>query len=316
MAVTIFSVNSGFAKIAKVHMLSALIAALLVSTAQAALEPNSADQHTAEAPAAIRLYVLDCGTLHIGDISRYGLTKDEVASTDLAVPCFLISHPGGTLIWDAGAVPDDYWKPTGAPVDVHVVLPRPEEFRFGNLTMVTTLASQLAQVGYAPGDITYLALSHYHYDHTANANLFAGSTWLVRQVEREAMFAERPPAVTQPSSYSRLQSSRTILIEQDAYDVFGDGTVVIRSAPGHTPGHQVLYVKLPKAGGIVLSGDLYHYAEARTLQRFPAFNFDQKQSAQTREAVESFLRESGAQLWIQHDLPSNSKLKKTPFYYE
>ena len=297
-------------------MLSAFIAVFLVSTAQAALESNSADQNTAEAPAAIRLYVLDCGTLHIGDISRYGLTKGEVASTDLAVPCFLIAHPRGTLIWDAGAVPDDSWQPTGEPVNVHVVLPRPEEFRFGNLTMVTTLAGQLAQVGYAPGDITYLALSHYHYDHTANANMFASSTWLVRQVEREAMFAEKPPAVTQPPSYSELRGSRTINIEQDAYDVFGDGTVVIRSAPGHTPGHQVLYVRLAKNGGIVLSGDLYHYAEQRTLQRFPAFNFDQKQSAETRAVVELFLRETGAQLWIQHDFSSNAKLKKAPFYYE
>jgi len=297
-------------------MLSTFIAVFLVSTAQGALESNSASKHTAEAPAAIRLYVLDCGTLHIGDISRYGLTKDEVASTDLAVPCFLIAHPRGTLIWDVGAVPDDYWQPTGAPVDVHIVLPRPEEFRFGNLTMVTTLASQLAQVGYAPGDITYLALSHYHYDHTANANMFASSIWLVRGVEREAMFAEKPPAVTQHSSYSSLQGSRTILIKQDAYDVFGVGTVVIRSAPGHTPGHQVLYVKLPKTGGIVLSGDLYHYAEQRTLKRFPAFDFDQKQSAETRAAVEQFLRESDAQLWIQHDFPSNANLKKAPLYYE
>ncbi len=40
-----------------------------------------------------------------------------------------------------------------------------------------------------PADITHLALSHYHYDHTANANEFAGATWVVRQVERDAMFA-------------------------------------------------------------------------------------------------------------------------------
>lgn len=297
-------------------MLSAFVAAFLVSTAQGAVQSNSADQYAAETPAAIRLYVLDCGILHIGDISRYGLTKGEVASTDLAVPCFLIAHPRGILIWDAGAVPDDYWQPTGAPVDVHVVLPRPEEFRFGNLTMITTLADQLARSGYSPDDVTYLALSHYHYDHTANANMFANSTWLVRQVEREAMFADKPPAVTQPSSYSRLRSSRTILIEQDAYDVFGDGTVVIRAAPGHTPGHQLLYVKLPKTGGVVLSGDLYHYSEARTLQRLPAFDFDQNRSADTRAAVELFLRQTGAQLWIQHDLPSNAKLKKAPLYYE
>ena len=50
-------------------------------------------------------------------------------------------------------------------------------------------------MGYAAKDIEYLAFSHYHYDHTANANAFAGATWLVRQVERDAMFAEKPPGV-------------------------------------------------------------------------------------------------------------------------
>ncbi len=43
------------------------------------------------------------------------------------------------------------------------------------------------------------------------------------------------------------------------YDVFGDGTVVIMAAPGHSPGHQVLFLKLKKTGPVVLSGDLYHY---------------------------------------------------------
>jgi N-acyl homoserine lactone hydrolase len=119
------------------------------------------------------------------------------------------------------------------------------------LTMLKPLRVQLAEVGYSPADITYLGLSHYHYDHTANANEFAGATWLVRQDERDAMFAARPPGVTEPASYAVLRNSKTLLIKSDEHDVFGDGTVVIKSAPGHTPGHQVLYVKLAKTGGIV-----------------------------------------------------------------
>jgi glyoxylase-like metal-dependent hydrolase (beta-lactamase superfamily II) len=92
--------------------------------------------------------------------------------------------------------------------------------------------------------VPYLALSHYHYDHTANANEFAGAIWLVRQAGRDAMFAEKPPGVTQPSTYAALRNSKTLILKSDERDVFGDGTVVIKSAPGHTPGHQVLYVKL------------------------------------------------------------------------
>jgi glyoxylase-like metal-dependent hydrolase (beta-lactamase superfamily II) len=52
------------------------------------------------------------------------------------------------------------------------------------------MKAQLAAIGYAPSDITYLALSHFHWDHTANANQFVKSTWLARQVERDAMLPE------------------------------------------------------------------------------------------------------------------------------
>ena len=98
--------------------------------------------------------------------------------------------------------------------------------------------------------------------------------------------------------------------------MFGDGSVIIKLAPGHTPGHQVLYLRLPRTGGVVLSGDLYHFPEARTLKRVTIFDFDQAQTAVSREAIEAFLTKTGAQLWIQHDAIGNSRLKKAPDYYE
>jgi len=97
--------------------------------------------------------------------------------------------------------------------------------------------------------------------------------------------------------------------------VFGDGTVVIKSTPGHTVGHQVLFVKLPKTGPIVLSGDLYHYSGERTLNRMP----DREKTAGTPESrskIEALVKETGAQLWIGHDIVGFAKLKKSPEYYE
>jgi len=267
----------------------------------------------AQPPQSVRLYVFDCGTLHIADTGRFGLKPEEVTTSDLSVPCFLVAHPKGTLFWDTGAVPDSAWKPTGAAITYHVVLPDSQE---RDVIMVKPLKAQLAEAGYSPSDITYLALSHYHYDHTANANAFPAATWLVRQEERDAMFAEKPPGVTQPSTYASLRNNKTVILKSDDYDVFGDGTVVIKSAPGHTPGHQVLYVKLVKTGGILLSGDLYHYPEERRLNRVPTFEFNQEQTRASREAIDTFLRKTDAQLWIQHDFKANARLKKAPDYYE
>lgn len=294
-------------------MIVALTVSYVSAVAARELQQNdSAVEHRSQDTKTVRLYVFDCGTLQ-ADPTRFRLTKEEVATTKLSVPCFLVAHPRGTLMWDPGAVPDEDWTSTGAEVSHHLILPDGSE---RDLTLTKPLIPQLAEVGYSPADITYLALSHYHYDHTANANRFANATWLVRRLERDAMFAETPPRVTRPTSYVALKSSKTVIIESDEHDVFGDGTVVIKLAAGHTPGHQVLYVKLVKTGGVVLSGDLYHFPEARTLKRVATFDFDQAQTPVAREKIEAFMTKAGAQLWIQHDYAGNALLKKAPEYYE
>jgi glyoxylase-like metal-dependent hydrolase (beta-lactamase superfamily II) len=274
-------------------------------------ETGGSSETGAQTPPSLRLYVLDCGTM-TGDPARFRLRRDEISTTDMSTPCFLVSHPGGLLLWDTGSVPDGEWTPTGGPVVHHLGLPDGSE---RDLTLRRPLLGQLAELGHTPDDITYLALSHYHWDHVANANAFAGSTWLVREAERDTMFAEVPP-VTLPANYARLEDSHTIVIQDDAYDVFGDGAVVIKSAPGHTPGHQALYLRLPRTGDVLLSGDIYHFPESRTLRRIPTFDVDQEQTAATREAIESFLAQTGAQLWIQHDAVGNALLKKSPQFYD
>jgi len=264
-------------------------------------------------PQSLRLYVFDCGILNYTSADAYQLKRAEVGNTDMSIACFLIAHPKGTLMWDVGAIPDNSWKPTGAPVRLHFSLPDLTE---RDVTVTRPLKAQLAEVGYPPAGVTYLALSHYHWDHIANANDFAGATWLARKSEHDIMFSSVPER-TIPANYSKLAKSKTIIINKDDdYDVFGDGKVVLKSAPGHTPGHQVLFLDLPKTGKVVLGGDLYHYPEERTLNRIPPRDFNPQQTADSRAAIEVFLKKTGAALWIQHDITANAKLKKAPAYYE
>jgi glyoxylase-like metal-dependent hydrolase (beta-lactamase superfamily II) len=278
-----------------------------------ALQPAaSQSKPSPRPPQSVRLYVLDGGALE-SDPARYRLTKEEVSATQLSVTAFLIAHPKGTLMWDTGAIADDSWTPNGRPVRRRLILSNGQE---RIVTLRTTMTAQLAAIGYAPSDITYLALSHYHWDHTANANQFVKSTWLARRVERDVMLPETVPEPPQPSTFAELRNGKTILIAGDDHDVFGDGTVVIKLSKGHTPGHQVLYVKLAQTGGIVLSGDLYHYPEERTLNRLPTFEFDMDQTRQSRGALEVFLKNTGARLWIQHDFTAMAKIRKAPAFYD
>jgi glyoxylase-like metal-dependent hydrolase (beta-lactamase superfamily II) len=222
----------------------------------------------------------------------------------MSVPCFLVAHPRGTLMWDVGAVPDRLIPPGGVGT------------LRGYASATKRLEAQLNEVGYAPVDITYLAFSHFHWDHVGNANMFAGATWLVRKAERDVMFSDPPSPRTEPENFSALKNSKTTMMTTADYDVFGDGSVVIKSAPGHSPGHQVLFIKLARTGPIVLSGDLYHYPEERTLGKIPTTEFDREQSAASRATIEAFLVRTGAQLWIQHDFTAFTKLKQAPAYYD
>jgi N-acyl homoserine lactone hydrolase len=180
-----------------------------------------------------------------------------------------------------------------------------------------TLRGQLAQIGYSPADITYFAISHAHRDHSANANEFARSIWLARPAEREFMWKENNERVD-PSFYAELKNSTSVVIlDRDEHDVFGDGQVVIKSAPGHTPGHQVLILRLASTGRVMLSGDLYHYGQERTAHRAPPDNeFNVQQSAASRTMIEDYLRKTRTTLWIEHDFVANARLKKAPAYYD
>jgi glyoxylase-like metal-dependent hydrolase (beta-lactamase superfamily II) len=273
----------------------------------------SALSGAAQTPAPLRLYVFDGGVLE-SDPGRYRLKPNEVVTSQLSIAMYLVVHPRGTLMWDAGAVPDNWWVPDGGrPVVRQLVLSNGQDRQ---VTLRTPLAAQLAAAGHKPENTTYLALSHYHWDHVANANYFGRATWLVRRSERDGLFPNPQPQPPYPSGYAYLQNSKTTIITGDDHDVFGDGTVVIKSTPGHTPGHQVLYVRLPRTGGVVLSGDLYHYPEERSLNRLPTTEFNEQQTARSRQELDAFLKKTGAQLWIQHDLTAHTKLRKSPEYYD
>jgi N-acyl homoserine lactone hydrolase len=284
---------------------------LVTAAALALAGPSSASAQTRKPapPSSLRLYVLDCGKITVANGDSMGFKPGELATSNMVTPCFLIVHPRGTMMWDTGEIPDSAFKSGVTPQTA------------GAFTVDRPLLPQLAAIGYTPADITYLALSHYHGDHVANANAFAGSTWIVQKGDRDAIFAPRDtPAklgsVGDAAYFTDLAKSKTLLLNGEDHDVFGDGTVVIKFTPGHTPGHQSLFLKLAKTGPVLLSGDLYHYPEEITYKRIPSFDTDKEQTARSRAMIEEFVRKNNAQLWIQHDYTAGIKRKIAPEFYE
>jgi len=256
------------------------------------------------APKTPRLYVFDNGDISGLDPKIFGFAREELKSVDFVNQSYLIVHPRGTVMFDTGGIGDDKFPPGGGAA------------KDGIMTASKKLVPQMEAAGYKPSDVTYLVMSHYHSDHTGNANLFAAATWIVQKAERDFMFGDKPEGIIQPATYSALKTAKTKILNNEDFDIFGDGTVVVKTTPGHTPGHQVLFLKLAKTGPVVLAGDLYHYPEEIATGKTPTFEFDAAMSAKSRAAVQAFVKQTGAKLWIEHDKPTHANLPKSPKYLE
>ena len=183
------------------------------------------------------------------------------------------------------------------------------------MRLARTFREQIAELDLTMSDFDYMSFSHFHFDHVGIANELEDAKLIIQKREYEAAFADTVtvPAFL-PALYNNLQESEKIIIDGE-YDVFGDGRVRLIPAPGHTPGHQVLYLDLSETGPIGLSGDLYHFRVSREYRRIPIFNVDSTQSLESMNRIEAFLEETGADLWIEHELAQFNQLKKPPQYH-
>ncbi|MEH6346842.1 MAG: N-acyl homoserine lactonase family protein [Bermanella sp.] len=252
----------------------------------------------------ITLHIFDCGEIEVRDVSLFSPGVDEGITKQMVDSCYLIQHPKGSLIWDTGL--SDAIGPNGI-----------EKWKGAFFMSVPkTFASQLSEIGIDPKQVDYLAMSHFHSDHVGNANLFSNAKLVIQKEEHDAAFSENADKFGFDASlYEQVNREKIDVIEGDK-DLFGDGSVVIKRAIGHTPGHQVLFVNLAQTGPVVLSGDLYHFTKNRTHKRVPSFNFNKEQTLSAMNEIENFVKDKKAQLWIQHDKEQNQTLKHSPEYYQ
>ncbi len=264
-----------------------------------------AEHENSSHPIDLKLYVFDCGQLLVRDISILNPALTQGEHITFSDACYLIKHPEGTLIWDTGLSDSLLDIPGGVDAGGGVF----------NLSVSKTLKSQLAEIDIDPLSIDYIAFSHLHFDHTGNASYFLNATWLIQEVEYNLAFSpEAEQFFFNPADYGALQNSDTVKLNGH-YDVFGDASVVIVSTPGHTPGHQVLYLNLAETGPVILSGDLYHFQQNREEYGFPIFN-NKKETVQSFALVDQLLDKLNAKLWIQHDKPFFDSLNLSPALYQ
>jgi N-acyl homoserine lactone hydrolase len=242
----------------------------------------------ASAAEALRLYTLDCGRLDFTDMGPLADTGEYAGKPGtMAVPCFLIQHGKDWMLWDAGLGDDIAAIPGG-------------KMHYGfKWTVEKTLRSQLAQLGLKPDDIRYVGLSHLHADHSGNVGMFRRSTFLVSPIDVTWGSSLPTPPTADPALVRIVRQSHIEPVRYDR-DVFGDGSVLMLRAPGHSPGHHVLELKLANSGAVLLSGDLYHTRQAYEQSLVPSINESRADTLASMLRFRRIAEADHARVVIQH----------------
>ncbi|WGK66012.1 N-acyl homoserine lactonase family protein [Croceiramulus getboli] len=260
------------------------------------------EQNEAKKDTLVEVYAFDGGTVMANNLNLFAqgdTYKGE--SKQLKDAFFVIKHPKGVLLWD-----------TGLPEGLVGQEPYTPEGGAFTISRSDSIKTQLAQANIKIEDVDYIAFSHIHFDHTGGASHFADATWLVQQQELDFINSEaiKGNSFYDPSSFAQLKNKQ--VISNTDHDVFGDGSVVIKYMPGHTAGHQSLYLNLANNGPTLLTGDIYHFEQNREERIVPQFNYDIQQTEKSIEAFEAFAKAKNAKVIIQHDPEDFAALPVAP----
>jgi glyoxylase-like metal-dependent hydrolase (beta-lactamase superfamily II) len=265
-----------------------MLATLLLLTASA----GGQSQSRPEKMEPLQLWRLDCGSIEV-DLSTFsdtGLYAGERRT--LAASCYLVRNGGRYLLWDTGLD----GSLAGRPKD-----------KEGSL-LKERLVPQLARIGVAPGEVSFVGISHYHYDHVGQAADFPEATLLIGKKDmdvvksREQLASRFAPWLAGGGKVEEVARDK---------DVFGDGRVMMLGLPGHTPGHSALLVRLA-SGPVLLSGDQYHFREQIPNRGVPAFNNDRAETLASHDRFDRIAKNLGARVIIQHEPRDIRKLPPFP----
>lgn len=243
----------------------------------------------------MKLYVIRIGRINLPDKGH--MTPGSGVGQPISMPayCYLIEHDKGVVLVDCGQ-----WN--GGP---------------GVVQDGEDIVSQLKTLGYQPDDVDYVVMTHLHVDHAAYMTSFPNATFVVRKEElKAAWWPEKCEGGYIFDQYKDTRGFKFIQpLDNETFDLFQDGTIVLIDTKGHTRGHQSIILKLPNSGKIVLTGDASSLRENMDSMIQPGVctsNWDAMRSLQNLRHLEAI----GCTLFFGHDVEQEKMLKLAPAYYD
>jgi glyoxylase-like metal-dependent hydrolase (beta-lactamase superfamily II) len=274
-----------------------MIAAALLALAG----PAAAAAQAAAPPADLKLWRLGCGDFTIkqygaffSDTFQYPKGPKKVVGS-----CYLIKHGSDYLLWDTGLTDRLVGQNFETPMQM--------------LTVERSIVDQLKQIGVAPAQIGTVGISHYHADHTGQAPHFQHARLLIGKGDWDAVKTGTAEDLKSPQGHLSHWLSGAGNSEPVAgdLDVYKDGSVVMLSLPGHTPGHHALLVRLA-SGPVLLSGDQYHFTEQVKNRGVPPFNTSRAETLASHDRFDRIAANLKAKVVIQHEPRDIAKLPAFP----
>jgi N-acyl homoserine lactone hydrolase len=238
----------------------------------------------------VSLTRLDCGS-GTNDPRRF---SDTFAYTETTKPftfsCYVIRHGADVMVWDTGYLPGSVPNATNKP-----------------------LTDLLKQINVNPEEVKFVGASHFHADHTGQLAPLKNATLLIGKADWDGLNSTPPMAGANVKGFTEwIAEKRKVEALSADKDVFGDGTVMVLRAPGHTPGHTILLVRLKEKGPVILSGDAVHFHENYDSEGVPSFNHDRAQTIASIQRIKQMAKNMKATLIIQHDPRDIGKLPAFP----
>jgi len=266
----------------------------------------------------IKLYAFSSGALTLG---KGYLQNGAPMTPQIQVPVgfFVVTHPKGNVLFDTGnndkiITDPSYW---GAAFQALKPVNTPD----------VAIDVQLQKIGLKPDDIKYVVLSHLHLDHGGNVGKFLNSTVIVQKSEiQNAFWPEigtganyfigdvlplRSPNTDQPNAVKMVQLNGDM-------DLFGDGALVVKRWVGHTPGSQMMTVRLKNKGLTILTGDNVYFRENVEKSLPPSIGLAYSPSGilSAYEWIRYEMATEKADFFTAHDPDTFKAMKKAPEYYD